>query len=206
MKINEIFFSVQGEGINSGLPTVFIRTTGCNLRCSYCDTVYAYNQGKEMSIENIMLKVSKFDCKRICITGGEPLLQQDLIDLLFELKGYSVSIETNGSLNIDKLPKEVMISLDIKCPSSNESKKMNLENIKYLKKTDQVKFVMETKEDYDFAKMIVFNNKVPNAIFSPVGGLDAKEIINNLLNDGLNDVRIGLQIHKIIWDPTQRGV
>jgi 7-carboxy-7-deazaguanine synthase len=206
MKINEIFFSVQGEGLCSGLPTIFIRTTGCNLRCSYCDTKYAYCEGKETSIDDILSEISKFDCNRICITGGEPLMQQNLIELLQRLKKYSVSIETNGSLSIAHLPKEVMISLDIKCPSSGQTSKMKLENLDLLKDSDQVKFIMDTKEDYDFAKSIVLSKKVSNAIFSPVGGLNAKEIVDNLLKDGLNDVRVGLQIHKIIWNPQKRGV
>jgi len=212
MKINEIFLSIQGEGIQSGLPTFFIRTTGCNLRCSYCDTKYAYNQGKDMSIKTILNKIRKQPFKIVCLTGGEPLLQLDskiLIKKLIEL-GYKINIETNGSIDLKGFPKskQILYSMDIKCPSSGFNKMMKYGNLKLIGKRDQIKFIISNKKDYNFAKDIIkkYNliNKT-NIIFTPVGGIKGKKLINYILKDGLN-VRISLQIHKIIWVDTKRGV
>lgn len=143
MKINEIFYSIQGEGNWTGLPNIFIRTSGCNLRCSYCDTKYAYDTFKEIKIIKIIDEIRKYNCKKVCITGGEPLLQKDMIKLVDELikNNYNVSIETNGSIEIKPISnkKLVMISLDVKCPSSNMSEKMLYQNLLYLKKKDQLK-------------------------------------------------------------------
>jgi 7-carboxy-7-deazaguanine synthase len=203
MKINEIFYSIQGEGAWTGLPNIFIRTTGCNLRCSFCDTKYAYNKGKEITVEKIIEKISKYPCKFICITGGEPLLQKDIIDLINRLikKGYKISIETNGSLSIEKISdiKSLMVSLDIKCPGSDMHEKNYLENINFLKKDDQLKFVIKNKEDYNFAKKILEKYKPSCSVFfQPVWGKNPKDLTDWIINDGLN-AKIGLQIHKIIW-------
>lgn len=212
MKINEMFLSIQGEGIQSGLPTFFIRTTGCNLRCSYCDTKYAYYKGKEMSIKEILDKVQNQPYKRICLTGGEPLLQPDVKILINELmkRGYSIDIETNGSINLKNFPKSKLIlySMDIKCPSSEYTKDMILENIKYLTKKDQVKFIISNSKDYNYAKNIINQKKLTNktnVIITPVGGIECRWITKKILKDRL-DVRIGLQIHKIIFGPKKRGV
>jgi 7-carboxy-7-deazaguanine synthase len=203
MIINEIFYSLQGEGKWMGLPNIFIRTTGCNLRCSFCDTIYAYNSGKKMSIEEIMKDIRNYPSKYICITGGEPLLQNDtlfLIDVLLE-NDYIICLETNGSLNIENIAgkKSLMISLDIKCPSSNMHDKMCLENISYLGKDDQLKFVIGTIKDYNYAKKIV-QDYIPicSVFFQSIWGKDPKQLASWLLNDGLN-VNLGLQFHKILW-------
>ena len=203
MKINEIFYSIQGEGAWTGLPNIFIRTTGCNLRCSFCDTKYAYNKGREMTLNEIIKKIKQYPCKYVCITGGEPLLQKDIIYLIDELlkKGYKISIETNGSLTIEKLldKKSLMISLDIKCPSSNMYENNYLENINFLKKDDQLKFVIKNKKDYEYAKRILEKYKpLCTVFFQPVWGKNPKILTKWIIDDGLN-VKLGLQIHKIIW-------
>jgi len=203
MKINEIFYSIQGEGAWTGLPNIFIRTTGCNLRCSFCDTKYAYNKGREMTLNEMIKKIKQYPCKYVCITGGEPLLQKDIIYLIDELlkKGYKISIETNGSLSIEKLvdKKSLMISLDIKCPSSNMYENNYLENINFLKKGDQLKFVIKNKKDYQYAKGILEKYKpLCTVFFQPVWGKNPKILTKWIINDGLN-VKLGLQIHKIIW-------
>lgn len=203
MKINEIFYSVQGEGKWSGLPNIFIRTTGCNLRCSFCDTTYAYDDGKEMNVEEILNDIRRYLCKYVCVTGGEPLLQNDMPGLINGLlkRNYMICLETNGSMSIEKLSgkKSLMISLDIKCPSSNMHEKMCLENVSLLKKDDQLKFVIGDKRDYDYAKKIIQKYKpVCTVFFQPVWGTNAKQLAEWILNDDLN-VKLGLQIHKIIW-------
>ncbi len=203
MKINEIYYSIQGEGLWIGLPNIFIRTTGCNLRCSYCDTKYAYYDGKELKIENIIKDIKKYQCRYICITGGEPLIQDgiyELIDCLFDMK-YKICIETNGSISIKKLlkNKELLVSLDIKCPSSNMHELNFLENITYLKKTDQLKFVILDKKDYNYAKKILEKYKPDcNIFFQPVWNSDPRYLANWIISDKLI-VRLGLQLHKIVW-------
>lgn len=209
MKINEIFYSIQGEGKWTGLANIFIRTTGCNLRCTYCDTKYAYEKGTEKTLEEIIKEIKKYKCKKICITGGEPLLQKEilvLVDYLAKSK-YTVLIETNGSIDINPLynKKDLAISLDIKCPSSEMNKKMLLKNINLLQKKDQIKFVIKTKEDYDFAKKIIKKYKPKcDIFFQPVWKTNSKRLAKWILEDNLN-VKLGLQIHKIMWGD-KRGV
>ena len=212
MKINEMFLSIQGEGIQSGLPTFFIRTTGCNLRCSYCDTKYAYSQGREMNIDKILNQIQNQPFKIVCLTGGEPLLQKDAKVLIRELvkNGYFVDIETNGSIDLRNFPKskQILYSMDIKCPSSGFANKMLLDNLRYLTKNDQVKFIVVDIKDYNFAKKIIIEKKLineTNVIITPVGGVNCQWIVTKILKDGLN-VRIGLQIHKVIFGPKKRGV
>jgi 7-carboxy-7-deazaguanine synthase len=205
LKVIESFLSVQGEGVHSGLPTYFIRLSGCNLRCSYCDTKYSYEGGKEMKVEDIIKELKKHKFKMVCLTGGEPLLQKGskkLINKLISL-GYNVDVETNGSILISKFKKspKVLYSLDIKCPSSGMTCKMNFNNLEYLTRKDQVKFIIGNINDYNFSKEILkkynLKNKT-NVIFTPVDGIKAKKLVEWILKDGLN-VRIGLQIHKVIW-------
>ncbi len=203
MKINEVFYSLQGEGNWTGLPNIFIRVTGCNLRCSYCDTKYAYEHGKKMSIEDIVDEIQKFPCKHICITGGEPLLQNKILDLINILlkRGYRICLETNGSISIEKLvgKKSLMISLDIKCPSSGMHEKMNFNNLSYLTTNDQLKFVIKNREDYDFAKAVIKKYKPKSTVFfQPVWGTNLKDLSSWILDDSFN-VRLGLQLHKIVW-------
>lgn len=209
MIVNEIFFSLQGEGKDIGRPAVFIRLTGCNLRCRWCDTTYAFYDGREMEIDAIMEDVKKYGIKRVCITGGEPLLQKDELALLVDelLKGgYEISIETNGSLPIDWIDERVMISMDWKTPSSGESKKMLEDNLTNLRKKDQLKFVIADERDYGYAKKFLKEKGDLlgcEVIFQPVGGTDIREIAEKVLRDGL-DVRVLPQLHKLIWG-NERG-
>jgi 7-carboxy-7-deazaguanine synthase len=209
MKINEIFYSIQGEGTLVGVPSIFLRTTGCNLRCSFCDTTYAYEQGTEMSIQEIIDEIEKFACTSVCLTGGEPLLQKDtakLIDCLLQKK-YQVCLETNGSISIKRYggKKSLLISLDIKCPSSGMHDQMNMKNVSYLSKNDQLKFIIKNKEDYEYAKKILEKYNPPCVVFfQPVWGINPKKLASWILSDGV-PVRLSLQLHKIIWG-TKRGV
>lgn len=203
IKINEIFHSIQGEGIDAGKPAIFIRLTGCNLRCSYCDTTYAFHEGKNMSIEEIINEIKKWKCRRVCITGGEPLLQKNvylLIDVLLE-KGYEVSIETNGSMDIKKLvERDIIIKMDYKLPSSKMNEKMREENIRLLRNEDEIKFVIGSRKDYEYALEIMEKYSPQcHIIMQPVWKeMDARNLTEWILEDGI-DVILSLQIHKIIW-------
>ena len=203
MNINEIFYSIQGEGKWVGLPNIFVRVAGCNLRCSYCDTKYAYDDGKEMSIDEIVNHIGNYPCKYVCITGGEPLLQHETLDLINAVlkRNYKISLETNGSIDIKNIvnKKSLMISLDVKCPSSNMHEKMKLENISALKKDDQLKIIIQNKEDYNYAKKIIQKYEpICHVFFQPVWASNPKNLAGWILGDGLN-VKLGLQIHKMIW-------
>ncbi len=210
--VNEIFHSIQGESLYSGLPCIFIRLTGCNMRCRYCDTKYSYDEGKKTSIEKIIQDIERFNCNLVEITGGEPLLQNNtplLIEKLL-ISGYRVLIETNGSFDIAILNKNCIKIVDIKCPSSNESAKNKFSNIGKLNHLDQLKFVIKDKNDYDFAKAVLkeYNPPIPegNILFSPVAGVMEPALLAELIvNDGLN-VRLQMQMHKIIWPEIDRGV
>jgi len=211
MKINEIFKSIQGETTYQGLPAVFIRTTGCNLRCSWCDTTYAYSEGNEYSIEDILKITDKYSCKDIVITGGEPLTQDEtplLIDRLITL-GHTVLLETNGSLDISIVHPDTIRILDIKCPGSGMSENMMWNNIKSLKPHDEVKFVVSDYNDYIWAKSVIESYNLVNlchVLVMPVfARLDPKALAGWIINDNL-DVRLQLQIHKYIWGPDTRGV
>jgi len=201
LKINEIFFSLQGEGSDIGLPTIFIRLTGCNLRCNYCDTRYAFYEGRYMAIDEIMEEISKWKCKRVCITGGEPLLQRSVYNLIDELikSGYETSVETNGSISILKLSKmRVKIKMDIKLPSSGMQNKMKFENIKLLRPHDELKFIIWNREDYDYARDIVARYKPRcQIIMQPVWGSKIK-LADWMLKDMI-DARFSIQLHKILW-------
>jgi 7-carboxy-7-deazaguanine synthase len=203
MKINEIFHSIQGEGILIGIPTIFIRTTGCNLRCSWCDTKYAYDEGDEMSIDEIMEKVKEHSCTHVCITGGEPLLQEETPTLVERLnkKNYRICLETNGSKSIEVLPclDSLVISLDVKCPSSGMQDKMDFSNLELLSLNDQLKFIIADEEDYKYAKEIIAKHKpICSIIMTPVDGKNLKNLAQWVLNDGLK-VRVLPQLHKLIW-------
>lgn len=211
MKVNEIFYSIQGEGIQSGCPTIFVRLTGCNLRCKWCDTQYAYDEGREMTSNEIIAEINKYPSKLICITGGEPLTQTGTEALIGELleAGYNINLETNGSINIGKVSTkydEILISLDIKCPSSQMETKMDLTNIGLLKANDQLTFVIQDIQDYEYAKTIIQEHQPEcNIIFTPVNGIELKWLVEKVLEDqshyeelGIN-VRVLPQLHKIIW-------
>lgn len=203
MQITEIFHSIQGEGLLVGLPTIFIRTTGCNLRCNYCDTNYAYEGGKTRGITQILSKITSYNCQNICITGGEPLIQKDINHLITALleKNYFVCLETNGSQPIDKIKtkKSLMISMDIKTPSSNMHHHTRFENIQLLSEKDQVKCIIQNKKDYNYAKQIIKElNPICPIIFQPVWGFNPKTLASWILKDKI-PVRLGIQLHKIIW-------
>jgi len=192
---------LQGEGSDVGLPTIFIRFTGCNLRCNYCDTRYAFYEGKYMTIDEIMDEIKKWSVKRVCITGGEPLLQKNVYLLLETLlkNGYEVSIETNGSISIFKLSKmNVKIKMDIKLPSSGMHKKMKFENIPLLRGRDELKFIIWNREDYEYAKDIVARYKPScQIIMQPVWGSKINPA-DWILKDEI-DARFSIQLHKILW-------
>lgn len=203
MKIYSIFKSLQGEGLTIGAPTAFIRTSGCPLRCAYCDTPQAKGRGEQMNIEDILAKVRKLKCRHVCLTGGEPLAQMDSAKLVKSLldEGYQLVLETNGAMPLDELPcvENLTISMDIKCPSSGEAEKMRFENIELLGPTDQLKFIISDENDYSYSKEIL--EKYPTkseVIFTPVGGTDLKWLAENVLKEGL-DVRVLPQLHKFIW-------
>jgi len=210
MKINEIFKSIQGESTYMGVPALFIRASGCNLRCSYCDTKYAYNEGKEVPVDELLKITDSYNIKYVCITGGEPLLQKDTPELIEKLldKGYKVILETSGNQDIGRVKDGAIIVMDIKCPSSGESKKNNWLNIDKLKSNDQVKFVIGNREDYDWAKRIIKKcglTEKANVLMSVVyDELAPNELIEWILEDNLN-VRFQPQLHKLIWGKDVRG-
>lgn len=205
LRITEIFHSLQGESVTVGIPTVFVRLTGCPLRCQYCDTAYAFSGGTLISIDNILDKISSYGCQYVCVTGGEPLAQPACIDLLKKLceAGYNVSLETSGARDIATVDERVMIVMDLKTPDSAECEKNLLSNIPHLKKSDQIKFVLCSREDYDWScQMIKEFNLTEKVIvlFSPsFGQLNPTSLANWIIEDRL-PVRFQLQIHKILWN------
>lgn len=201
MKITEIFYSIQGEGKQMGLPTIFVRAGGCNLKCDWCDTKYAWEGGKEMTVEEITEAVHDFPAKRVCLTGGEPLIQDEIYGLIDALiDEYELSVETNGSLDITKLTEmNIMVSMDYKTPSSLMSGKMKEKNLGLLREKDQLKFVIDDKRDYDYAKEVISNHQIKaQIIFQPMSGKNMKKLVGWVLEDDL-DVRVLPQLHKIIW-------
>jgi 7-carboxy-7-deazaguanine synthase len=209
LKVNEIFCSLQGESSYVGLRCVFIRLTGCNLRCSYCDTTYAYNEGADLSIDQILERTGTYGCRLVEITGGEPLVQAKTPELVsrFLGEGFTVLMETNGSLDIGRVGLRCIKIMDVKCPSSGEAEKNDLGNLGKLSEKDEVKFVIGTREDYEFAKGIVANQlESKTVLFSTVfGKLKPRNLAEWILEDRLN-VRFQLQLHKYVWEPNQRGV
>jgi len=201
MKICEYFRSIQGEGLTIGVPTYFIRTAGCNLRCVWCDTTYAQEGGIEMSVDEIMDMVD--DTEDVCITGGEPTLQKDMPKLIERLikAGKRIVIETNGSRDISWIPKneKIIVSLDVKCPSSGMSQHNLVANLSHVGKKDQLKFVIGDQVDLNYAIRYIRENKTnANVIFCAVGGTDLRPIAEEVVNRKLN-VRVLPQLHKIIW-------
>ena len=213
LKVNEIFFSIQGESTYAGRPCVFVRLTGCNLRCSYCDTTYAYEEGSLMGMEEIVEKVKSFGCSLVEVTGGEPLLQDKtplLINTLLD-SGFTVLLETNGSKDIDAVDGRCVKIMDIKCPSSGEESKNDPENLHRLNHGDELKLVISNRADYDFAVDILSHipedkKKGIHILISPCfGKIAPHELTEWILKDKL-DVRLNLQLHKYIWPPDMRGV
>ena len=211
LKINEIYYSVQGESTHTGRPCIFIRLTYCNLRCSYCDTEYAFYEGKDMEIAQIMSEIQQWDCNLVEVTGGEPLFQEECIDLLHELinSNYEVMLETGGSLSISDVPKKVIKIVDFKCPSSKMEKKNLWSIVDDLQGHDEVKFVIGNREDFDWAKDKITEysiDKICTLLFSPTfGAIDPQQIVEWILAENL-PVRIQMQMHKMIWSPDKQGV
>ncbi|MFZ2449114.1 MAG: 7-carboxy-7-deazaguanine synthase QueE [Methylovulum miyakonense] len=205
IRITEIFYSLQGESNTVGLPTVFIRLTGCPLRCVYCDTAYAFTGGKKTSITDILSEVQQYGCGHITVTGGEPLAQPACLALLTELadRGYHVSLETSGAIDVSGVDPRVVKVMDLKTPSSGEMNKNNYGNIVYLTAQDQVKFVIGTAEDYEWSKAVLQNHgldKLCQILFSPVmGQQDPTQLAEKILHDRL-PVRFQIQLHKLLWD------
>lgn len=222
MFITEIFKSIQGESTYAGVPCVFVRLTGCNLRCTWCDTAYAFHGGKKHTVEEVMARVaelSRDDLRLVEITGGEPLLQPETPELARKLldEGYTVLIETSGERDVSVLPREVVKIVDVKCPDSGESGKFRLANLDALDGKDEIKFVIASRRDYEFARQFTEENGLVRrgheVLFSPVfadpegkwPAMDARALAEWILADGL-PVRLGLQMHKFIWDPAMHGV
>ena len=211
LKINEIYYSIQGESSFSGLPCIFIRLTYCNLRCSYCDSEYTFHNGEKIDIKDIINQIKQYPCKLVQVTGGEPLFQKNCINLLKTLveEQYNVLLETSGSLSIEKVPKEVINIIDFKCPSSKMQKKNLWENLDYIKTNDQIKFVIGNKEDYEWTKDKIYKynlDKKCEILISPVyNNIKSEQIVNWILKDNLK-VRFQIQLHKEIWPEEKRGV
>jgi 7-carboxy-7-deazaguanine synthase len=256
MFITEIFKSIQGEGTRAGLPCIFVRLTGCNLRCTWCDTAYAFHGGKKMTVEEVLARVDELAGRRdaapgssvadsstvgqaflpvlsprpeingthinmplVELTGGEPLLQEEIYPLSERLlaSGYTVMIETSGERYVGRLPKEVIKIADVKCPDSGEADTFELRNLEALDEKDEIKFVLSTRRDYEFAREFTAQHRlaerVRQVLFSPVfedpegkwQGLEPRALAEWILADGL-PVRLGLQLHKFIWHPAMRGV
>jgi len=212
LTINEIFHSIQGESTYAGRPCVFVRLTACDLRCSWCDTPYAFHEGRKMSVDEVVADVESRGCPTVEVTGGEPLLQTDVYPLMQRLldSGKTVLIETGGHRSIANVPAGVIRIMDVKCPGSGESEKNDWGNLTLLTKSDEAKFVIADRTDYEYARDIVRRENLParvNAVlFSPVHGkLDPKLLAEWVIADRL-DVRVQLQMHKYIWSPDTRGV
>jgi len=210
VRVSEIFFSIQGEGTRAGRPCVFVRFTGCDLRCGYCDTAYAFHGGAEMSREAILAEVARHPCRFVLLTGGEPMLQRDLPDLARELlaRGYEVAVETHGQLPLDALPREVIRVADVKTPGSGEPA-TELAWLALLRPHDEVKFVVCSEEDFRWSADVIRRHRLEGrlaVLVSPAAGLvDPKDLARWMLESGL-DARLNLQIHKVIWGRDARGV
>lgn len=211
LKINEIFYSIQGETSYAGLPTVFIRTTGCNLRCTYCDTKYSYYEGEYMLFEKILEIVKGYGAEYICLTGGEPLLQKDIHKLIHILcdAGYKVSLETSGSKSIKEVDPRVKVILDVKTPNSGAANSFLLENINFSSETTEYKFVICDQEDLDWSENFCRQHDLSKkftVLFSPSHGQVSEQWLAERILQKKLKVRLHLQQHKYIWLPTTRGV
>jgi 7-carboxy-7-deazaguanine synthase len=210
--INEIFYSVQGESTYAGRPCVFVRLTACDLRCSWCDTPYAFHEGTRRQLDDVLAEVERFDCPLVEVTGGEPLLQKDVYPLMQALldRGKTVLLETGGHRSTADVPEPVITILDVKCPGSGEAAKMDWDNLARLRPHDEVKFVIRDRTDYEYARDTIAAYRLAGRVaaihLSPVHGvLDARLLSEWVLADRL-PVRVQLQLHKFIWSPEARGV
>ena len=212
LTVNEIFYSIQGESTHAGERCVFVRLTACDLRCSWCDTPYAFHEGRKMSVDEVVEAVDGYGCDLVEVTGGEPLLQDDVYPLMDRLlaAGRTVLLETGGHRPIDRVPSPVIKIVDVKCPASGESSKNDWANLDRLSPHDQVKFVVQDRADYEFARDVITRHDLADraaaVLLSPVHGvLDPKTVSEWMLADHL-PARLQLQLHKFIWSPTTRGV
>ena len=208
MRVTEIFHSIQGESSHAGRPCVFVRLTGCNLRCRWCDSEYTFTGGEKTSLDEVMERVRAYGCELVEITGGEPLAQAEAFELIARLceEGFEVLIETSGSIDIVPVDRRAKIILDVKCPGSGEEAKNRWENLDALRPHDEVKFVIADRGDYDFARRIVEERKLRNALFSPVWGeMDMKTLAEWMLADRV-PARLQTQLHKHIWGAEVKGV
>ncbi len=210
IRITEIFHSIQGESTHAGRPCIFIRLTGCNLRCSWCDSAYTFTGGEPMSIESILETIATWDCRLVEVTGGEPLAQKESLELIRRLAdaGYEVLIETSGSIDIEPVDPRAKIILDVKCPGSGEERKNFWPNLAKLRAHDEVKFVLADRADYDYALGVIREHGLEGRalLFSPVwGSLDLKDLAAWMLEDRI-EARLQIQLHKLIWGADARGV
>jgi 7-carboxy-7-deazaguanine synthase len=212
LTINEIFHSIQGESTHAGRPCVFVRLTACDLRCTWCDTPYAFHEGRKISVEEVVSQVRSYDCRLVEITGGEPLLQRDVYPLMRMLleHGHEVMLETGGHLAVSEVPEPVVRIIDVKCPGSGQAEKNHWPNMEALRPADEVKFVLQDRSDYEYARDVVARydlaSRVAAVLFSPVHGvLEPSDLAAWILGDRL-PVRLQLQAHKYIWGPDVRGV
>ncbi len=212
LTINEIFHSIQGESTRAGEPCVFVRLTACDLRCRWCDTPYAFHEGRRMPVDEVVRAVEAYGCSLVEITGGEPLLQAEVVPLMQRLlaSGKTVMIETGGHRSIAGVPEGVIRVMDVKCPGSGEAGRNDWSNLTHLSPRDEVKFVIADREDYEFARGVVTRERLAHrcgaVLFSPVHGeLHPRQLAEWVLGDRL-PVRVQLQLHKYIWDPQTRGV
>jgi 7-carboxy-7-deazaguanine synthase len=212
LTVNEIFYSIQGESTRMGRPCVFVRLTACDLRCSWCDTPYAFHQGVKRSLDEVIAEVERYDCPLVEITGGEPLLQDDVYPLMEQLlaRGRTVMLETGGHRPITRVPRTVVKIVDVKCPASGESGRNDWGNLDALAPHDEVKFVIQDRADYEFARDVTrkydLGARCASVLLSPVhGALEPCLLADWILADHL-PARLQLQLHKYIWSPTTRGV
>jgi 7-carboxy-7-deazaguanine synthase len=212
LTVNEIFYSIQGESTRAGEPCVFVRLTACDLRCSWCDTPYAFYEGRKMSIDEVVAAVDRYRCPLVEITGGEPLLQDDVYPLMERLleSGRTVMLETGGHRPIGRVPRAVRKIVDVKCPGSGEAHRNDWSNLDRLAAHDEVKFVIKDRADYEFAREVITRHDLPGraaaVLLSPVHGiLDPKTLSEWMLADDI-PARLQVQLHKYIWSPDTRGV
>jgi len=212
LTVNEIFHSIQGESTFAGRPCVFVRLTACDLRCVWCDTPHAFTEGRKMEVDEVVADLARYDCPIVEITGGEPLLQDDVYPLMERLlaSGRTVLVETAGHVSLSRVPGAVIKIMDVKCPASGESARTCWDNINRLTSRDQVKFVIKDRGDYEFARDVVgkyaLERRCAAVLFSPVHGeLALRDLAAWILDDKL-PVRLQLQLHKYIWDADARGV
>ena len=212
LTVSEIYLSLQGESTHVGRPCVFVRLAACDLRCTWCDTPYAFTGGTKMSVDEVCAEVDRLDCRLVEITGGEPLLQRDVVPLMQRLigRGRTVLLETGGHIPVDQVPDQVVTILDVKCPGSGEAERMHWQNLAKLSKKDEVKFVIKDRADFDYAREVVHSHalstRVGAVLFSPVHGvLDPRDLAAWMLDSGV-PARLQLQAHKYIWGADARGV